>query len=126
MTFHSHLSPSKLATRNRQACINILDKITKNLFRMFRNEDTTKEQITDKFFELKKELDKLWDVVLTGDHHREMRIYVELLAQTFERDFDLEAIRWPNMTKLNRLQKIKNKTEYKRKKRVKLRLQDIE
>ncbi len=95
---------------------------------MFRNEGTTKEQITNKFFELKKELDKLWDVVLTGDHHREMRIYVELLAQTFESDFDLEVIRWLNMTKLNRLQKIKNQSEYKRKKpsKYKLRISDYE
>jgi hypothetical protein len=77
------MSASKLATYNRQKCINLLEKITKNLFRMFRNEDTTKEQITERFFFLKKQLDTLGNVVLNSDYHREMKIYIENLATTF-------------------------------------------
>jgi len=68
---------------------------------------------------LKKQLDALGEVTLSAEYHREMQIYIELLAQTLATDIDLEIIRWPNMTKLNRLQKIKNNTWYKRKKRNK-------
>ena len=86
---------------------------------MFRNKETTKEQLIERFFSLKEQLDALGEVTLTGEYHREMRIYIELLASSLTSTFNLEAMRGPNMTKLNRLQKIKNKTGYKREKRVK-------
>ncbi len=115
MTSHSNLSPQKIATYNRQKCINLLEKITKNMFRMFRKEETTSEQITERFFHLKAQLDALWDIVLNADYHRDMKKYIETLAWTFSGNFNLDDLRWPQMSELNRLQKVKNQSGYKRK-----------
>lgn len=52
-------SAEKFAKYYRQKCINLLEKMTKNCFRMFRDETTTKEQLLKRFFELKEKLDKL-------------------------------------------------------------------
>lgn len=122
MSSKSHKSAGKLATEERQKCINLLEKITKNMFRMFRNQETTPEQIVDKFLNLKKHLDDLWDVVLNAEYHREMKLYVERLWHTFAAPFDLEEIRSTQMTALNRLQKIKNSGGYKRDKKLKKRI----
>jgi len=40
----------------RQRYITFLEKVTKNLFKMFRDEKTTQEQFLKKFEELKKKL----------------------------------------------------------------------
>lgn len=113
------LSPSKLATQHRQKGINLLEKITKNMFRMFRNEETVPEKVIEKFTELKQQLDALGDIVLTWVYHREMMQYVEQLSHILAVDFDFDDLRWPQMTKLNRLQKLKNKGWYKRKEKHK-------
>lgn len=91
---------------------------------MFRNEHTTAQQVIDKFDELKQQLDTLGDIVLTGEYHREMKLYVEYLSHTLAIEFDLEDIRRPQMTKLNRLQKLKNQGWYKRQKSNKRRERD--
>lgn len=107
----------KIDTFTRQKCIQLLEKLTKNMFRMFRDEETSVEQITERFFELKKQIDALWDIALNSDYHREMKKYVEHLAWTFSWHFLLEELRSKEMSKLNSIQKIKNKSEYSRKKR---------
>lgn len=112
------LTDKQLAKYNRQKCINLLEKITKNLFRMFRNKETTKKQITDRFFHLKEKLDLLWDVHLDTEYHREMRKYIENIANRFTGHFDLDEIREKNMSALNRIQKLKNAISYKRQKHV--------
>jgi hypothetical protein len=56
---NNSLSDKKRATFNRQKCINLLEKITKNLFRMFRDKQTTKDQISARFMFLKEQLDDL-------------------------------------------------------------------
>ncbi len=98
----------------RQKAINILEKITKSCFRMFRDKTTTKEQLIDRFFVLKEKLDALWVVYLDAEYHMEMRKHIEKLENTLQADFDLEKIREVQMTQLNRLQKLKNKTNYKK------------
>ena len=113
----AHMSPAKLATYNRQKAINLLEKITKNMFRMFRDDKTTQKQISERFHHLHKQLESLGDIVLNAEYHREMRIYIENLSHTFKHDFDLDAIRSKNMSTLNRIQKIKNQAGYKRKKK---------
>jgi hypothetical protein len=100
----------------RQKAINILEKITKSCFRMFRDKTTTKEQLIHRFFVLKKKLDALGVVYLDAEYHTEMRKHIEKLANTLQTNFDLEKMREPQMTQLNRLQKLKNMTNYKKEK----------
>ena len=111
----NHLSEKQLATHNRQKAINLLEKITKNMFRMFRKSETTTSQITERFFHLKKQLDALGNITINTEYHREMRVYVEYLSSLLSSDFDLESIRSDQMSRLNRIQKVKNKTSYRRK-----------
>ena len=109
------MSEARLATYNRQKAINLLEKITKNMYRMFRNEETTLEELSERFFHLHKQLESLGDVVLNGEYHHEMKLYIENLSHVLQHDIDLDSIRGENMTALNRIQKIRNGKVYKRK-----------
>ncbi len=114
MTSFWSLSASRLATYNRQKCINLLEKTMKNLFRMFRNQKTTKEQLIVRFSLLKKQIDDLGNVILNTDYHREMRIYIDQISHIIWRSFDLDEMRSRHMSKLNHIQKIKNAGAYKK------------
>jgi hypothetical protein len=48
-----------LAQQNRQKCINILEKLTKRCYNMFRESTVADEILIKKFFLLKKKLDLL-------------------------------------------------------------------
>jgi uncharacterized protein (DUF1684 family) len=72
-------SPETFAKYYRQKCINLLEKLTKNLYRMFRDETSTKEQLLKRFFELKDKLDALGEVYLDTPYHSETRKYIEVL-----------------------------------------------
>ena len=98
----------------RQRYITFLEKVTKNLFKMFRDEETTEEQFLKKFKELKKKLNEQVDIQLTSEYHQQMKSYIERLSLEVEQEFLLDDIREANMTLLNRLQKLKNGTSYKK------------
>lgn len=74
------LTPKQLAKHLRQKCINLLEKITKNLFRMSRNEQTSDEQIAQRFFELYDKLSELKRVELYANYHRQMRAYIDMIS----------------------------------------------
>jgi len=114
-------STSKLITSdrhtdkfNRWKCINALEKMTKNMFRLFRDETTTNQQLIDKFTVLKKKIDQFADTHLDSEYHRAMRQYATTLNNTISKEFDINHIRASNAQQLNRIQKIKNSTDYKR------------
>ncbi len=114
-------STSKLTTSdrhtdkfNRRKCINALEKMTKNMFRLFRDEVTTNQQLVDRFVTLKKRIDLFDTTHLDSEYHRAMRQYTTTLGNTISKEFDIDGIRASNMTQLNRIQKIKNSTDYKR------------
>lgn len=114
-------STSKLNTsdrhtdkHNRRKCINALEKLTKNMFRLFRNEETTADQLVERFTVLKKRIDQLDGTHLDSEYHRAMRQYATTLGNTIAKEFDINTIRNSNMTQLNRIQKIKNSTNYVR------------
>jgi len=98
----------------RQRYITFLEKVTKNLFKMFRDEKTTQEQFIKKFSELKKKLDEQVSIQLNSEYHQQMKSYIERLTQEIEIEFILDDIREANMTLLNRLQKLKNGSSYKK------------
>ncbi len=99
----------------RQRYITFLEKVTKNLFKMFRDEKTTQENFLKKFKELTKKVDEQVEIQLNSEYHQQMKSYIERLKiEIAHEDFDLEDIREANMTLLNRLQKLKNGTSYKK------------
>jgi 5'-deoxynucleotidase YfbR-like HD superfamily hydrolase len=107
-------TPKQIEKYQRQRYITFLEKVTKNLFRMFRDEKTTQEQFLKKFDELKEKLDEQVDIQLNSEYHHQMKAYIERLYNEVQSEFKLDDIRDINMTHLNRLQKLKNGTSYKK------------
>ena len=104
---------------NRQKYINELEKISKNLFRMFRDEKTSSSSFVLKFEQLKKKFDERIEVHLDSEYHQQLKMYiVRLYAQTCEAesfsDKNYVDIKDAEMSNLNRLQKLKNGTSYKK------------
>ncbi len=81
---------------------------------MFRDEKTTEEQFLEKFYELKKKLDEFVEIRLDSEYHHQLKAYIEKLYQETLHEFKLNDIREANMTLLNRLQKLKNGSSYKK------------
>jgi len=98
----------------RQRYITFLEKLTKNLFKMFRDETVTQEKFLKKFDELKKKLEEQVEIQLNSEYHQQMKSYIERLYQECQHEFKFDDIREVNMTHLNRLQKLKNGTSYKK------------
>ena len=107
-------TPKQVEKYQRQRYITFLEKVTKNLFKMFRDETTTQEQFLKKFQELKKKLDEQVEIQLNSEYHQQMKTYIERLENELKDEFKLDDIREANMTLLNRLQKLKNGTSYKK------------
>ena len=104
---------------NRQKTITELEKIGKNLFRMFRDEKVSSQNFIVKFEQLKKKFDERAEVDLDSEYHQQLKVYIEkLYKQTcLTKTFNEEAfknIRDVEMSHLNRLQKLKNSTSYKK------------
>lgn len=68
---------SHLSKHNRRKYINLLEKIMKNMFRLFRDETSSKEEIITKFGELNTRMDKFGDTHLDSEYHRAMIDYVQ-------------------------------------------------
>ncbi len=101
----------------RQKYISALEKCTKNLFKLFRNENTTIDSFSNKFKEVKRDLDKLDEIRLDGEYLKKTKEYIEQLYRRtiLNEDFsqkDLNDIKNLELTNLNRLQKMKNRTKY--------------
>jgi hypothetical protein len=107
-------TPKQIEKYQRQRYINFLEKVTKNLFKMFRNQNTTQEQFLKKFNELKTRLDEQTDIQLSSEYHHQMKSYIEKLHLECQYEFNLDDIREANMSHLNRLQKLKNNNSYKK------------
>jgi hypothetical protein len=104
---------------NRQKYIVELEKISKNLFRMFRDKNVTADDFLKKFEQLQKRLDEKAQVQLESEYHQQLkeyisRLYQETCAAQYFTDEKLSDIREAEMSNLNRLQKLKNGTSYKK------------
>ncbi|MEY3001663.1 MAG: hypothetical protein RLZZ428_38 [Pseudomonadota bacterium] len=106
---------------NRQKYIIELEKISKNLFRMFRDKAITSEQFQEKFVKLKEKFEEKEAILLESEYHQQLKGYIlglyerTCLDPNFtEKDFS--NIREGEMSQLNRLQKLKNGTSYKKEK----------
>lgn len=104
---------------NRQKYIVELEKISKNLFRMFRDKNVLAEDFVLKFGQLKKKFDEKTEVHLESEYHQQLKEYIvriherTCLAEVFT-DKEFEDMRDAEMSNLNRLQKLKNGTSYKK------------
>jgi len=107
-------TPKQIEKYQRQKYINSLEKVTKNLFKMFRNTNTTQEQFLKRFQELKDNLDKQTNIQLNSEYHEHVKSYIYNLYRECQNEFILDDIREINMTHLNRLQKLKNRASYKK------------
>ena len=114
---NKNYTPKQIEKYKRQKYISALEKCTKNLFKLFRSEKTTLESYANKFKEVKKNLDKLDEIRLDGEYLKKIKEYIELLYQRtiLNEEFSQEEfknIKNIELTNLNRLQKMKNKTKY--------------
>ena len=112
-------TPKQIEKYQRQKFISFLEKITRNLFKMFRNRNTTKEQFLKKFNQLKKDLDNQTSIQLNSEYYEHIQQYIYRLYDECSKEFELDDIREINMTYLNRLQKLKNRSYYKKDKHKK-------
>ncbi|MBD3789243.1 MAG: hypothetical protein IE885_02560 [Campylobacterales bacterium] len=114
-------TPKQIEKYNRQKYIAELEKISKNLFRMFRDANTDAENMASKLEQLKKKLDEKPPVYLDSEYLRQLKEYIVNIYEkicksgTFD-DKILDEMREGQMTALNRLQKLKNNTSYKKEK----------
>jgi len=104
---------------NRQKYITELEKISKNLFRMFRDDKTTATSFMVKFVQLKKKFDERVEVQLDSEYHQQLKAYIiRLYGQITKVDEFTDKLfsnmREAEMSNLNRLQKLKNGTSYKK------------
>lgn len=86
---------------------------------MFRNSDTTVDGFLKKFELLKKGLDKRAEMLLDSAYHQDLKSYiVRLYGQTCQHEnftkVDFDNMREAEMSNLNRLQKLKNSSSYKK------------
>ena len=110
-------TPKQIEKYKRQKYISALEKCTKNLFKLFRSEKSTLESYVNKFKEVKKDLDKLDEIRLDGEYLKKTKEYIELLYKRtiLNEEFsqkEFEDIKNIELTNLNRLQKMKNRTKY--------------
>jgi len=112
----SRYTPKQIEKYQRQKYISFLEKISKNLFRMLRQEETTAEQFLTKFEELMHKLGEIESIRLDSEYLQETKSYIDrLYFQTKEiTDKQLEDIKSAEMSNLNRLQKLKKRTTYKK------------
>ncbi len=104
---------------NRQKYITELEKVSKNIFRMLRDEKVDSKDFVLKFEQLKKKFDERVEIHLDSEYHQQLKAYIVRLYQATclneaftDKVFD--DIRDAEMSNLNRLQKLKNGTSYKK------------
>jgi hypothetical protein len=104
---------------NRQKYITELEKISKNIFKMLRDTHVQSDDFMLKLEQLKAKLDQREEVQLDSEYHRQLKAYIirlyreTTLNETFN-DEVLDDIREAEMSNLNRLQKLKNGSNYKK------------
>jgi len=106
---------------NRQKYITELEKISKNIFRMLRDENVSSKDFVLKFEQLKKRFDERVAIHLDSEYHQQLKEYIvrlyniTCLDEMFS-DKIFDDIRDAEMSNLNRLQKLKNGASYKKEK----------
>ncbi len=114
-------TPKQIEKYKRQKYIATIEKCTKNLFRLFRDKNSTFKDYQKKFTLIKKDLDKFNDIKLNSEYLQKTKEYIEelyfktIMNKNFSED-DYNQIKNKQLSNLNRLQKIKNRTKYSKEK----------
>ncbi|HHO42317.1 MAG TPA: hypothetical protein ENN12_03050 [Epsilonproteobacteria bacterium] len=97
-----------------------MEKMTKNLFRMFRSESTTSVDFAIKYKSMMEKFATFESIFLDNDYHRLLQQYLlridSIVSDNGFNQESFEKIRQAEMSNLNRLQKLKNQTSYKKEK----------
>ncbi|WP_292657135.1 hypothetical protein [Nitratifractor sp.] len=113
-------SPKQIEKYRRQKYIAHLEKIGKNLFRMLRRPETSSADFRSRFSKLMQKLDSLESIRLDSEYLRESEAYYRRFFSAIDHeDFsqqNLQEIREAEMSNLNRLQKMKNRSSYRKEK----------
>ena len=109
-------STKQIQKYKRQKYISALNKCTKNLYKIFKNPNSSYENYKNKFTELKNEIEKYSDVYIQADHIKRTKEYIDSLYQkTILNSLDAQEfkeLKEKEVSNLNRLQKIKNQLKY--------------
>lgn len=86
---------------------------------MFRDSNVCAQSFIEKFEQLKKKFDEKAEVHLDSEYHQQLKLYIDRLyeqtcAVELFNDKSFNDIREAEMSHLNRLQKLKNGTSYKK------------
>ena len=114
---------------NRQKYIAELEKISKNIFKMLRNPDIDSNAFFVKLEDMVKKLHEKEVVRLEGEYNQKLKEYILALYEKIKNreqfnDIMLNELREPEMSNLNRLQKLKHRNSYKKEKHKLLSRQD--
>ena len=112
----SRYTAKQIEKYQRQKYIAFLEKISKNLFRLLRDDKTTAAQFNSTFDTLMQKLGELESIRLDSEYLQEIKSYIDrLYLQTATlTDKQFEDIRAAEMSNLNRLQKLKKRSTYKK------------
>jgi len=111
-------SPKQIERYKRQKLLGAINKCTKNLYKIFKDNTSTYCIYKEKFIQLKKEIEKYKDVLITNDYVKRVNSYIDnLYRDTIINEIDedtFQDLKESEATNLNRLQKSKNSFKYKK------------
>ncbi len=103
---------------NRQKYISEMEKISKNLFRMFRDKNINSTEFKTRMSASILKLQERDDIRFDGEYLNKMKEYINQINFKIQnKEFDdiiFDEIRDVEMGNLNRLQKMKNNNNYKK------------
>lgn len=103
---------------NRQKYISEMEKIAKNLFRMFRDISVNSSEFKVKMTTLISKLREREEIRLDGEYQKKLKDYILQIWQKIQNpqfnDIIFDEMRDIEMSSLNRLQKLKNCNNYKK------------
>lgn len=101
----------------RQKYIGEMEKISKNIFKMFRDTNINQESFLIKLNPMVTKLLEKEQIRLDGEYHQKLKEYILDIHNRFNNQtIDLKTIKDFEMGNLNRLQKLKNRQSYKKEK----------
>ena len=114
-------TPKQIEKYRRRKYMAALEKIAKNLYKMFRNANTDMDTFVSKFETLFEGLKELEEPYLDSEYHRHLKAYIFGLYRDIVKEKNIDkdtfvAMKEREVSKLNRLQKTKAATTYKKEK----------
>jgi len=122
---NKNYTPKQILKYKRQKFLNALNKCTRNLYNIFKNPKSDYETFKNRFIALKNEMQKFEDAIISSDHTKKAKEYIDKLYKNYIIDKELTKeeftkLKEQEISNLNRLQKMKNKAKYSKEKYKKL------